>query len=113
MKTPTIIKNLQVWPEDLGLLSWQEATRAVSDLGPGWRLPTLEEFEDVLYPNRTRIPDLKDEYWSSTELDHNYAWYFLFSNGFAYYTNKNFTLYVRAVRDWTGELAIELLLKDF
>jgi hypothetical protein len=37
-------------------------------------------------------------YWSSTELAINYAWYYNFGNGSTNNSNKNATVYVRAVR---------------
>jgi hypothetical protein len=40
-------------------------------------------------------------YWSSTENDSSFAWYFFFSNGFANDSLKSFTGYVRAVRTHT------------
>lgn len=115
METPIVIDNLlQVWPEDLGEMNWDEATQRVKELGPGWRLPTIEEFENILYPNRHKIPELNESYyWSSSENDTNSAWSFTFLFSYAYLPNKYFTSYVRPVRDFTGEIAIELLLKEF
>ena len=116
MRDAIIIGELQVWPEDLGEMIWDEATQRVKELGPGWRLPTREEFENILYPDKPKIPNLKEDdyYWSSSEYTANYAWTFLFYNGTAhYFTNKNYPYYVRPVRSFTGDLAMELLLKDF
>jgi hypothetical protein len=110
-----IIEDLQVWPEDLGEMTWKEATAEVAKLGPDWRLPTIEEFREVLYPNIEKIPKIsKASYWSSMENANNNAWNFNFNNGGAnYYASKVNTYYVRAVRDFTGMMAIDLLLKDF
>ena len=115
MRDLIIIDGLQVWPKDLGEMTWDEATARVAKLGPGWRLPTIREFEDVLYPNIKKIPKIRKAfYWSSTETASNYtAWYFYFTNGNANYFNKTNTYYVRAVRDFTGEVALDLLLKEF
>ena len=114
MRDAIIIENLQVWPEDLGEMTWDEATARVAKLGPGWRLPTIREFEDVLYPNMEKIPKIRTvNYWSSTVYVYYTAWNFYFLNGTAYTTNKNYTSYVRAVRDFTGEIALDLLLKEF
>ena len=111
----TIIDTLEVWPRDLGKMTWDEATQKVKRLGEGWRLPTKEEFENILYPNKSKIPNLKTEfYWSSTENDIYNVWPFNFTNGNANYTYHKFnSYYVRAVRDFSGEIALELLLKDF
>ncbi len=110
-----IIGELQVWPKDLGKMTWGEATARVAKLGPGWRLPTIEEFKEVLYPNRKNLPDIVEEeyYWSSTEDSNPYSLYFTFLYGFAHIYPKDNPLYVRAVRDFTGEAALDLLLKDF
>ena len=112
---PIIIGELQIWPKDLGgQMTWDEATTEVAKLGPGWRLPTREEFRETLASMYYHIPNLHgDYYWSSTEEDYNDAWYFFFTNGNASIINKYLTFYVRAVRDFTGAVAIEYLLKDF
>jgi hypothetical protein len=116
MRDLIIIGELQVWPRDLGEMTWDEAMVEVTKLGPGWRLPTLDEFKETLYPGRSGILGLADDdYWSNTKYYANYsAWYFNFSNGqFHYTSNKNPTFYVLAVRDFGGETALEILLKDF
>ena len=114
MRDLIIIEDLQVWPEDLGEMTWEEATAEVAKLGPDWRLPTIREFEDVLYPNMKKIPKIsKANYWSSTENGDGYAWTFYFYYGYAGNTNKYNTYYVLAVRDFGGEVALDLLLKEF
>ena len=37
-----IIEGLQIWPEDLGKMTWDEAMAEVKELGPDWRLPTIK-----------------------------------------------------------------------
>jgi hypothetical protein len=75
-----------------------------------WRLPTIDELENVLYPNTDKIPNLEKDsaYWSSSENDYgyaSYAWFFIFSSGKAYsYGIKDYTLQVRAVRDVSNDL---------
>jgi hypothetical protein len=69
-----------------------------------WRLPTKEEFEKVLYPNKDKIPNLEKDsyYWSSSEVYKYvsyYAWYFSFGFGKAGNDSKYSTRQVRAVRD--------------
>lgn len=109
MEDTIIIKGLEIWPKDLGKMPWQEAMTAATKLGPGWRLPTIEEFKEILGLDVTG-----EYYWSSTEYSNYTAWSFNFTNGLAYFIfNKYTTFYVRAVRDFTGEAAIEYLLKDF
>ena len=112
---PVIIENLQVWPEDLGNMNWYNATEAAKALGEGWRLPTKEEFENILYPNKTKIPELtKGYYWSSTKYNMFYVWHFDFNYGYAnHYLNKNNLFYVRAVKDFTADEVLRYLLKEF
>ena len=117
---PILIDRLEIWPRDLGKMTWDEAKVEVAKLGPGWRLPTVDEFKEILYPNRAKIPKIRSNkfqtsaYWSSTEYENFSGWYFTFYYGKAYsnYYKPN-TFYVRAVRDFTGETAITYLLKDF
>lgn len=111
MKDIVIIENLEIWPGDLGEMTWDEANTEIAKLGPGWRLPTLEEFNEVLYPNKNKLFDDTSfaKYWSSTEFD-NSAWNFKPINGYSYPTFKDLTCYVRAVRDFN---ALDYLLKDF
>ena len=91
------INGLEV-SDNLGHMNWHEAKIACKKLGTGWRLPTKDEL-DMLYENREEIGGFANNgYWSSTEYDYNYAWNFYFYDGNAYYTNKNSTYYVRAVR---------------
>ena len=37
-------------------------------------------------------------YWSSTEFNSSYAWYYVFSSGYSYGSNKGYTYSVIAVR---------------
>jgi len=114
-----IIEGLQIWPEDLQeRLTWHEAVEAAQSLGPGWRLPAIQELRETLYKYGAQIPGLnlwdRGEYWSCTLIDDNYsAWYFRFMSRDSLGTSRNDTRLVRPVRDFTGDVAIEYLLKDF
>ena len=109
-----IIGELQVWPEDLGEMNWDEAMVEVTKLGPGWRLPTIGEYLDLLYPDRSGILGVDGKlYWSSTERSNDHAWNFTFYYGSANYNSKHYAYYVLAVRDLNVETALEYLLKDF
>jgi hypothetical protein len=126
---PLIIGDLEVWPEDLSEMTWYEARAEVAKLGPGWRLPTLDEFKEVIYPNREKIHNIANDgfYWSSAEADDtDNAWTFSFtySNGSGYYYDwpfkytycylyKKFKYCVRPVRDFNADTAIEYVFKDF
>jgi hypothetical protein len=86
--------KFEVHPEELGKMNWEDAVKAVKELGDDWRLPTIEECF-IMYNHKVITTD---SYWSSTEYDSSYAWYFYFTRGDADYYGKNFTYYVRAVR---------------
>ena len=94
--------ELQVANQDFsGVMTWQEAKRACSELGSGWRLPTKQELE-IMYEQLHKKGQGKFQsvsYWSSSELDTNYAWYFYFSNGYSDSRySKHYGQCVRAVR---------------
>ena len=114
-----IIGGLEVWPEDLGKMTWQEAIDATVNLGLDWRLPTIQEFKEILYPNSLKIPNVRaskwqlSEYWSSTQYDLNNMVCFNFGETYTPAYNKNRKYYVLAVRDFNASTAIEYLLKDF
>ncbi len=101
---PIIFKqtlHFEVYSEDLEACTWNDAITECSKLGDGWRLPTILELQ-LMHQNKKLISNLKnDSYWSSTENFANYAWYFVFYNGNTYYSLKNDTYYVRAVRSIT------------
>jgi len=97
----TIIENLEVYNQDLGQMRWDVATDLAEKLGEGWRLPTKEEFINILYPNKAKIPNIKEDetYWSSIENDFYEAWFLFFGGGGTDYGDKNNENYVRLVRD--------------
>jgi hypothetical protein len=86
--------KFEVHPEELGKMNWEDAVKAVKELGDDWKLPTIEECF-IMYNHKIITTD---SYWSSTEYDSNYAWYFYFGYGVATNFYKSYTLYVRAVR---------------
>jgi hypothetical protein len=109
-----IVDNLEILNKDLdGIkMSWDEANRVLRDIRSfsdaklqGWRLPTKKEFETIIYPNKSIIPDLKDDYyWTSTQYEttkyeNDYYWVFDFDTkafGTGVVTDS---FYVRPVRD--------------
>ena len=97
----TIIENLEVYNKDLGVMTWDEATKKASELGEGWRLPTIDELEKILYPNKSKIQNLQTQefYWSGSETSPLYAWVLYFEIGSTHESGKNGIYYVRAVRD--------------
>ena len=98
---PIIVEQhlkFEVYPKDLGEHTWKDAKKVCEDLGDGWRLPTREELH-LMWLNRDIIGGFAAAiYWSSSELNSNYAWPQLFSNGSQYNGSKDNTFYVRAVR---------------
>ena len=88
--------HFELYPEDAPQeMTWEEAVEYCKSLGDNWRLPTIEECF-LIYNNKLIDNNI---YWSSTEFGSKFAWYFFFSYGYANYGNKNYTYYVRAVRD--------------
>jgi hypothetical protein len=115
MKT-IIIDNIEVWPRDLGKMTFDEANKECDSLGPGWRLPTINEFITILWPIREELPDIGNyvHYWSSIQTtSFNGVWLFTFAFKHTNTTNIYDKNHVRPVRDFTGEGALDLLLKDF
>jgi hypothetical protein len=93
------IGNLQVMTEDFGAMRWHEAMEAHVIMG-GWRLPTKGEL-NILYLNKDKIGGFANSfYWSSTEVDNNYAWFQNFSNGDQGTNSKGHASSVRHVRDF-------------
>ena len=104
------IGNLEVAQNDFPKeMTWIEAKKACVGLGSGWRLPTKDEL-NLIYQIKDKIGGFanyhsNNYYWSSTEYDYNYAWFFSFDLGSRYYDDysegSKFTnYYVRAVRNF-------------
>ncbi|MFT5254963.1 MAG: hypothetical protein ACI9RL_000298 [Candidatus Paceibacteria bacterium] len=79
------------------------AALAVRTFGPDWFLPSAKELNHM-YINKTTLEAVSGFtafsgfYWSSTELDFDIAWSQKLDYGYQYYSNKNVTSNVRAVR---------------
>ena len=70
---PIKIGNIEVAQYDFpDRMNWNDAKIACEALGDGWRLPSLNEF-DYLYQNRVAGGFANSFYWSSTEVDNDYA----------------------------------------
>ena len=114
--TPIKIGNLEVAQFDFPgkdgfpkIMTWNEAKKACTNLGSGWRLPTKDEL-NLLYKNKDKFGSFNSEtmdgYWSSTE-DSIYfevggygAWAQYFEDGSQVALGKTSILYVRAVRSF-------------
>ena len=97
----SLILDFEVYPTDLGEMSWNEAKEACANLGNGWRLPTKDEL-NLIYENKNVVGGFANYYyWSSTEAGFKYAWNQSFLNGLQFNGNKDFAYFVRAVRALT------------
>ena len=91
--------SFEVYPTDLGKMKWNEAKKACTDLGDGWRLPTRLELL-LMYNNQDELGGFaSSNYRSSTEYGNGTAWIQNFFNGYQDYLDKDVNGYVRAVRD--------------
>ena len=94
-------------------MTYDEAVRACSKLGEGWRLPTKEEMEEI-YENKDMLggfispiyvsdnskfsTDNNVYYWSSSSYESEYVWVIGFTHNFVAVTLKTEYLYARAVK---------------
>lgn len=97
-----LVGNFEISQKDLPKkLNWLEAHQACQALGNGWRLPTKQEVETIMYSNKRRINDFLDKhYWSSEEGNSELGWIFRCTeaNEFDGYNPKYNKYFVRAVR---------------
>jgi len=79
-----------------------------SNLGSGWRLPSIEELRTLVESNTTNSaynPVFQEyepsAYWTSTMFDQDHAWFVSFENGFEYYYYNSTTVSfdIRCVSD--------------
>ena len=101
--------GLVVAMQDQGTSNWYEANDLLSNASnhdtngakfKDWRLPTKRELNLMydVYSDQNE-PNLNTtSYWSSTEIDYNYAWNQYFGSGYQSFYTKNDTYVVRAVR---------------
>ncbi len=94
------IDNLEIAENDFSArMNWEDAEKACSSLGEGWRLPTKYELNEM-YENRNEIGGVINlYYWSSSMHRHYVAWLQNFNDGKQYFGNcDGYELNVRAVR---------------
>ena len=88
----------EVYPNDLGQMTWDDAMNACDGLGDGWRLPTRLELL-LMHINQDGLGGFANNYyWSSTEDDGYSAWGQGFNLGLQFSNYKFNFNYVRAVR---------------
>lgn len=96
-----IVGQLQVMKQDLGAMPWLDATAACQKLGPGWRLPTIEEL-GVMQTKKADIGGFVNSlYWSSSEVPPANAYIQSFVEAKVANDDKNYLFHVRAVRSVT------------
>jgi hypothetical protein len=96
---PIRIGTIEVTENDFPKqMIWDDAVKACTALGNGWRLPTKYEL-NLMYLSNDKIGGFAGSfYWSSTGYDNASAWGQDVTNGYQGYPNKGFTYSVRAVR---------------
>jgi hypothetical protein len=95
--------NIEISPKEYERqLNWDDAMMycqlLVIDGKNDWRLPTKEELNDIYNSENDFVGPY---YWSSTEVNGSNAWLQNLSSGYQYYSYKNDSYYVRAVRSLT------------
>ena len=98
---PFIIEHLEIAQFDFPQqLNWEDAKKACHNLGAGWRLPTKVEL-NILFQNKKKIGGFDGKYyWSSSEINGNFAWGQSCDLGIQYNAVKDDTPFVRAVRSF-------------
>jgi len=102
----TGLRGLEARPAaEARAMTWPAAVDFVATLvrtmGPGWRLPTIEELK-ILYQQRKFVGGFDhDFHWSSTEVNSDNALSLVDNNGIVYPLRKRGdACYVRAIRDF-------------
>ena len=95
------IGNIIVAQNDFPIqMNCYDAIAACKKLGPDWRLPTQDEMK-LLYQSRDKIGGFTGNYyWSSTDVDDNFAWFQNMINGNQFDGFKFLTYHVRAIRSF-------------
>jgi len=102
-KKTIVIDNLEIAQFDFPIaMNFDEAAKACSELGEGWRVPNRDEL-NILFKNLEIIGNIKKKkiYWSSEEHATNvgfaYGRDFMYEKSYVYGT-KEASFLVRAVR---------------
>ena len=101
------IENLEIWNEKIGMRNYSDAIELVKKLGEGWRLPTGEEFTDIIYPNRNWLVsiDMDDkDCWFTGETPGEAYYYDLLTNN-AVLAEPSNSYFVLPVRDLSQKTA--------
>lgn len=104
---PPAIRTVKVgnleWQADVPdrKFTWEEARAYAASLGPGWRLPTVQELVGLWDYDKDCCPtfsDAKGWFWSSSPNDYSFAWFVFFFDGHVGYNSRNLQYGVRCVR---------------
>jgi hypothetical protein len=90
--------SIEVYPYDLGIMSWQESIESCKKLGNGWRLPTRNEL-NLMFIQKDNSFSFTNSYWSSTEGDDQTIWVQQFFYGSQMLFDKNRRCNIRPVKD--------------
>jgi hypothetical protein len=98
---PFRIGKLEVAQNDFPkIMIWNDAVKACTDLGNGWRLPTKDEL-NLMYLNKDKLGVFDiNAYWSSTEGNPSNAWEQYFSDGEQRSAGTFWKNHVRGVRSF-------------
>jgi serine/threonine protein phosphatase 1 len=102
LQIPKMDYSIELSLKDIDMkMTWADAKKFCSDLGAGWRLPSIADIEEVYEQFfKNGIGDFEEtEYWTNNEDDNEDALYFDFRSGGGYSAeNKNEKLAVRFIR---------------
>lgn len=84
-------KNLLIEPKDNNAKTWEEANNICQNKGEGWRLPTLEELQQVYYKRITINGSTfkPTTYWTGNDRNPFSVFTVDFSNGSTTYVSKS------------------------
>ena len=97
--TPITLGDIEVAQHDFpNRMNWNMAKTACSNLGNGWRLPNINELNQV-YLNKKQLRDITDDgYWSSTLKSDTIVLLQYLTLGTQYASYSNLTYKARAIR---------------
>ena len=100
-------QSLLVLTEDLGKSSWNISKVSCTSLGAGWRLPTIDELQDI-YQNASQIGGFSTSaYWSLISYDSKSANILYFNNGSKNNVSLNLNLSVRCVKSTNNSICFD------